>query len=172
MSVNLEMAVIRKIIANIEQIDPSCYVSINLSPETILKGSLQDCLSNAPLERIVVEVTEHAQITDYELISDVMSPLRRRGLRVAVDDAGSGYASFRHILKLKPDLIKMDSTLIHQIDTDTGSRALAAAIVRFAQETGCSVVAEGVETDSELAILRSLNVEKAQGYLLGRPIPL
>lgn len=172
LSVNLEMAVIRKIIANIDLIDPNCYVSINLSPETILKGALQDCLSNAPLGRIVVEVTEHAQITDYELISDVMSPLRRSGLRVAVDDAGSGYASFRHILKLKPDLIKMDSTLIHQIDTDTGSRALAAAIVRFAQETGGSVVAEGVETDSELAILRSLNVEKAQGYLLGRPMPL
>lgn len=124
------------------------------------------------MERIVIEVTEHARITDYAQISGALNPLRRHGLRLAVDDAGSGYASFRHILKLKPDIIKMDSTLIHQIDSDTGSRALGAAIVRFAEETNCTVVAEGVETDAELMVLRSLNVRHAQGYLLGRPMPL
>lgn len=91
---------------------------------------------------------------------------------MAVDDAGAGYASFRHILKLKPDVIKLDSSLIRNVDSDTGCRALAAALIRFAEETGCKVVAEGVETQEELTMLRRLEVSKAQGYLLGRPLPL
>nr|WP_247655455.1 EAL domain-containing protein [Stutzerimonas frequens] len=93
-------------------------------------------------------------------------------MRLAVDDAGAGYASFRHILKLKPDVIKLDASLIRNVDSDTGCRALAAALIRFAEETGCKVVAEGVETQEELAMLRRLEVNKAQGYLLGRPAPL
>lgn len=98
--------------------------------------------------------------------------MRQRGLKLAVDDAGAGFASFRHILKLKPDVIKLDTSLIRQIDTDTGCRALAAALIRFAEETGSKVVAEGVETEAELQALRELKVTKAQGYLLGRPAPL
>jgi EAL domain-containing protein (putative c-di-GMP-specific phosphodiesterase class I) len=89
-----------------------------------------------------------------------------------VDDAGAGFASFRHILQLAPDVIKLDASLIRQIDTRRQSRALAAALVRFAQETGCRIVAEGVETQAELDVLRALEVDKVQGYLLGRPGPL
>jgi EAL domain-containing protein (putative c-di-GMP-specific phosphodiesterase class I) len=113
-----------------------------------------------------------ACVQDYALLAEALEPLRSKGLRLAVDDAGAGYASFRHILKLKPDVIKLDSSLIRNIDSDTGSRALAAALIRFAEETGCKVVAEGVETREELAMLRRLEVNKAQGYLLGRPMPL
>ena len=120
----------------------------------------------------MLEVTEHALVEDYERLADVLGPLRSKGLRLAVDDAGAGYASFRHILKLKPDVIKLDSSLIRNVDSDTGCRALAAALIRFAEETACKVVAEGVETEAELAMLRRLQVNKAQGYLLGRPAPL
>ena len=91
---------------------------------------------------------------------------------MAVDDAGAGFASFRHILKLKPDVIKLDGSLIRNIDSSIESRALAAALVRFAEETGSKVVAECIETEAELAVLRELKVNKAQGYLLGRPAPI
>ncbi|WP_313328822.1 EAL domain-containing protein, partial [Stutzerimonas balearica] len=116
--------------------------------------------------------TEHACICDYERVEDELRPLRERGLRLAVDDAGAGYASFRHILRLRPDVIKLDGSLINNLDGDSNCRALAAALIRFAAETGSKVVAEGVETEEELAVLRTLGVKKAQGYLLGRPAPL
>ena len=89
-----------------------------------------------------------------------------------MDDAGAGFASFRHILKLKPDVIKLDGSLIRNIDSSTGCRALAAALIRFAEETGSKVVAECIETEAELAVLRELKVNKAQGFLLGRPVPI
>jgi EAL domain-containing protein (putative c-di-GMP-specific phosphodiesterase class I) len=93
-------------------------------------------------------------------------------LRIAVDDAGAGYASFRHILNLAPDLIKLDVFLTQNIHTDRARRALAAALIRFSEETGSKIIAEGVETTLQLKVLRELGVTKAQGYLLGRPMPL
>lgn len=94
------------------------------------------------------------------------------GSEAAIDDAGAGYASFRHILRLAPDLIKLDRSLTQNIDNRSDSRALAAALVGFTAATGCKLVAEGVETQEELAALREIGVLKAQGYLLGRPGPL
>jgi len=172
LNVQLELAVIRRILADLHRFPSGTYVSINISPETILRGDIQNHFVGVPHHRIVLEVTEHASVGDYDMISRMLEPLRSLGVRVAVDDAGSGYASFRHILRLKPDIIKLDASLIHQIDKDPGSRALAAAIVRFAEQTDCIVVAEGVETKSELAVLLALDINKAQGYLLGRPQPL
>ena len=89
-----------------------------------------------------------------------------------MDDAGAGYSSFQHILNLKPDLIKLDVGLIRGIDRDPDRRALASALIAFSRQTGSRIVAEGVETRQELSALRQLGVEKAQGYLLGRPMPL
>jgi len=172
LNVQLELAVIRRILADLHRFPSGTYVSINISPETILRGDIQNHFVGVPHHRIVLEVTEHASVGDYDMISRMLEPLRSLGVRVAVDDAGSGYASLRHILRLKPDIIKLDASLIHQIDKDPGSRALAAAIVRFAEQTDCIVVAEGVETKSELAVLLALDINKAQGYLLGRPQPL
>ena len=120
----------------------------------------------------MLEVTEHASVRDYDLITEALEPMRAKGLLLAVDDAGAGYASFRHILKLKPDVIKLDGSLIRNIDTSRDCRALASALIRFGQDTGCKIVAECVETEAELAILRELQVSKAQGYLLGSPMPL
>lgn len=134
-----------------------------------MSGALERALQGAPLARLLLEVTEHSSIGDYGLLSEALAQLRKAGLRLAVDDAGSGYASFRHILKLRPDIIKLDQSLIRGIDHDPGSRALAAALITFARETGSCVIAEGVETEDELAALRVLGVGTAQGYLLGRP---
>ncbi len=168
----LELAVIDKALRSLSRLPEDAYISINASPATVLSGALDAALADHPCERLMLEVTEHSSVDDYARIVQVLAPLRRRGLRLAVDDAGAGFASFRHILELKPHVIKLDVSLIRQIDTDTGHRALAAALVRFAQETRSEVVAEGVESEAELAILRDLHVDKAQGYLLGRPAPI
>ena len=168
----LEIALIEAALQGFDLLPADSYLSLNVSPETILAGAVAEVLSEQPLDRLMLEVTEHALVEDYERLADALRPLRSRGLRLAVDDAGAGYASFRHILKLKPDVIKLDSSLIRTVDSDMGCRALAAALIRFAEETGCKVVAEGVETHEELAMLRRLEVNKAQGYLLGRPMPL
>lgn len=168
----LELAVIKKALQGLAHLPEDAYLSLNVSPQTLLKGTVESVLEGYPFERLMLEVTEHASVTDYSLISTVLVPMRQRGLRLAVDDAGAGFASFRHILKLQPDVIKLDVSLIRRIDTDAGCRALTAAIIRFAEETGSKVVAEGVETDAELQALRKLKVNKAQGYLLGRPAPI
>lgn len=168
----LESAVIRRALADFGHFPEDSYLSFNLSPQSILDGSVLSVFAAYPLDRIVLEVTEHASIDDYSVIARKLEPLREAGLRLAVDDAGAGYASFRHILKLKPDIIKLDASLVAAIDEDKGARALAAAVIRFAEETGSKVVAEGVETEQELEVLRQLNVNKAQGYLLGRPSTL
>lgn len=168
----LELAAIRKALRGLDRLPPNTYLSLNAAPATIVKGSLESTLQGYPADRLIVEITEHVSIGDYAPVAAALDRLRRQGVRLAVDDAGSGFASFRHILKLKPDLIKLDISLIQKIDVDPGSRALAAALIRFAEETGSQIVAEGVETEAELAVLRDLNVDKVQGFLLGRPAPL
>jgi EAL domain-containing protein (putative c-di-GMP-specific phosphodiesterase class I) len=168
----LELATMKLALRGLDHFSADIYVSINVSPSTILLGVLGEALQGHDLSRIVLEVTEHASVSDYEEVAYQLHPFREQGLRLAVDDAGAGYASFKHILKLKPDVIKLDKSLIDQIDTDQGCYALAAALVRFGEEMSSKIVAEGVETESQLKALRELKVNKVQGHLLGRPEPL
>jgi EAL domain-containing protein (putative c-di-GMP-specific phosphodiesterase class I) len=98
--------------------------------------------------------------------------MRARGARIAVDDAGAGYASLRHILELRPTFAKLDISLVRGIDDDELRQAIAAGFGYFALRTGCRLVAEGVETEEEAAALRRLGIELAQGYLFGRPLPI
>lgn len=172
LGVALEVALIEEALKGFQFLPEGVYMSLNVSPATVLSGALTPVLEGQPLERLMLEVTEHESITDYGIIADALESLRKKGLRIAVDDAGAGYASFRHILKLKPDVIKLDGSLIRDIDADTNCRALASALVRFAEQTDSKVVAECIETEEELAVLRALKVTKAQGYLLGRPMAI
>ncbi|WP_288380035.1 EAL domain-containing protein [uncultured Massilia sp.] len=165
----LELLAIELAGARLAMLPPHAYLALNVSPATILCGSLAARLAGVPLARVVLEITEHAPIGEYAALADALAPLRAAGLRLAIDDAGSGYASFRHILQLQPDIIKLDRSLIRDIDSDAGRRALAAALTGFAKATACRVVAEGIETPAELATLRALGVDAGQGWLLGRP---
>lgn len=172
LSEELEIAAVRKALTAFAAMPGGeGYVAVNVSPETAIGAALPAALAGMPLDRIVLEITEHAHVADYDLLVERLKPLRARGLGLAVDDAGAGYASFQHILQLKPDLIKLDMGLTRCIDRDPARQALASALIQFVRETGSRIVAEGVETVEELATLRALGVTRAQGYLLGRPAP-
>jgi EAL domain-containing protein (putative c-di-GMP-specific phosphodiesterase class I) len=168
----LESMVVTEALHNLASLPQDTYLTLNVSPATVLSTTFIPLMEHAPLDRIVLEITEHVSISDYGALQAALAPLRAHGLRLAVDDAGAGYASFRHILQLSPEIIKLDISLTRDIDKDRTQRALAAALIRFAEETGSKVIAEGVETEAELATLQELRTNKAQGYLIGRPMPL
>ena len=172
LGVDLELAAVRMALRHLPQLPPSAYLAVNVSPLTAISGLLDAALSDVPAHRVVVEITEHDVIETYDQLEASLSDLRRRGVRVAVDDAGAGYASFRHVLRLQPDIIKLDMTLTRDIDHDAPRRALASALIAFGRDTGSAIVAEGVETAAELRTLRQLGVDAAQGYFLGRPGPM
>jgi len=168
----LEIAAIRLALSALGSFPEDIYLTVNASPQTILSRELPDALQGLPPERIVLEITEHAHIEDCDRLMQALEPLRARGVRLAVDDAGAGYAGLQHILQIRPDQIKLDIGLTRSIDLDPARRALASALTVFAREVGCRLIAEGVETASELNALRAIGIEKAQGYFLGRPMPL
>lgn len=172
LGVPLEAKAVRLALQGYMHLPAPVYLSMNFSPETIMSESLDSILADAPLDRIVLEITEHDTIVHYTPLAQRLYPFRKKGLRVAVDDAGAGYATFRHVLNLAPDIVKLDISLTRNIDTDKSRRALAAALIRFSEETDSKIVAEGVETVAELETLRELGVIKVQGYLLGRPMSL
>jgi len=146
------------------------YLSINASPATIVSAEFRAAMAEIPAERVVLELTEHTGIDDYHLFGEAIAELRSNGLRLAVDDAGSGFSSFRHILNLRPDIIKLDIALTRGIDTDPARRALGSAMLTFGLDAyNASIVAEGVETQSELATLQGLGCHYGPGYYLGRP---
>ena len=135
-------------------------------------GAATELLEIAGAGRIVLELTEHLQVEGYDRLRDVLFRIRGSGVRLAIDDTGAGFAGLDHILRLAPDVIKLDRTLTGGIDIDPVRRALAGALVRFAGETGAQVLAEGIETADELATVRALGIQYGQGYLLGRPGPV
>lgn len=168
----MELAALRLALQHVDELPPDTYVAVNASPAALVSSSLRDVLDGADPERIVIEVTEHAAIVAYEGLQAVLAGLRGRGFRVAVDDAGAGYATFRYILRLLPDFIKLDMTLTRDIDSDPARQALASALIAFGRATGSAIIAEGIETPSEMEQLRRLGVTRGQGFHLGRPLPL
>jgi PAS domain S-box-containing protein len=149
----------------------NCDLSINATPELLTDLVFQQRLSRSdvPCERLVIEITEHDRISSYEDIAAALAPLRERGIRLAVDDTGAGYASLNHVLQLRPDIIKLDRSLVSQVTDDVARRSLITALVLLALDLGASVTAEGVETSSELETLGGLGADHVQGYLLARP---
>lgn len=156
----------------LSQLPQPLSISVNVSPDVIISSSFSEIMTAVPVSRVIVEITEHEAVTHYSALMKALEPLRAAGLRVAIDDMGAGYSSLRHILHLKPDIIKMDMSLSRGIDTDPTRRALASALVSFSRDIGSELVAEGVETPSEMRTLEGLGVDLAQGYLFGKPSTL
>ncbi len=165
----LEIAAIERALRVGAVLRRTAFVSLNMSPETLADERLVPALADHDLSAAVFEITEHAEVEDYPALLAAMTGWRRRGVRLAVDDAGAGFASLRHVVSLAPDFVKLDLSLVRDIDTDVARQAMASALASFAAKSGITVVAEGIETEEELTTLVSLGVTTGQGYLLGRP---
>jgi EAL domain-containing protein (putative c-di-GMP-specific phosphodiesterase class I) len=172
LGIDLEVRAIRLALEHLGRLPDGTDISINVGPELAMSPRFADLVPDLPASRIILELTEHTPVTDYPSLIAVLHTLRRGGMRVAVDDTGSGYSSLAHILKLAPDFIKLDIELVRGIDLDPVRRALAASLVAFAADTGADIIAEGIETEDEADVLRHLGVKYGQGYHLGAPAAL
>lgn len=165
--VELEVSAVRRATEEISNI--SGYMSINFSPDTILDERCLELLSQLPVERVVLELSEHDPVQNYEVLSGVLRPLRERGLRLAIDDVGAGFSSLRHILLTTPDIIKLDRSIVAGAATDTVLLTLIRSLVDFSHQSGAHVVAEGVETRGDALALLSVGVDYGQGWYFARP---
>ncbi|HEY2718423.1 MAG TPA: EAL domain-containing protein, partial [Solirubrobacteraceae bacterium] len=172
LGVELELAIVEAAVAQIEQLPSDAVLTVNAGPDVLASGRLPAALGEAALGRVVVELTEHLRVEDYPYLASALGELRGAGVRLAIDDAGAGFASLTHILRLAPDFIKLDRQLTRGLDTDPGRRCLANSLARFAEETGAAMIAEGIETGAELAALQKLGIAHGQGFYLARPGPI
>jgi EAL domain-containing protein (putative c-di-GMP-specific phosphodiesterase class I) len=148
----------------------NAWLNLNVSPDLVTSGRLQGLLPRLP-RQLVLEITEHAAITDYAAFRGAVMLLDGR-VRIAVDDAGAGFASLRHVVELGPWLVKLDRSLVAGIDSDAARQAVVAGMVHFAETAGLVLLGEGIETKAELETLRSLGIGLGQGYLIGHPEPV
>lgn len=167
----LEALVIEEALAFRDRLPTNCFLSLNVAPEALLDAHVGQLLRSRPLSRLVLELTEHAQVADYDLLAHVVAEARALGAFVAVDDAGAGYASLQHILALRPDFVKLDRSLIAGLQHDEAKAALVDMFGGFTSRIDAWLLAEGIEEHSELRRLAKLGVPLGQGYLLGRPGP-
>jgi PAS domain S-box-containing protein len=167
----LETATLQAALEAAESLPQSAWLNLNATPELILGGEPLRTLLAGSSRRLVLEVTEHTAITDYPAFRAAMAALGPK-VEFAVDDAGTGFASLRHIVELRPAFVKLDRSLIAGLESDEARQAMIVGLCHFAHVTGCRLIVEGIETDSELTVLRALTIELGQGYLLGRPLPV
>lgn len=168
----LELAAAAAALNELPGLPSETYLSVNVSPKTLLSAAFRKLLKGSEPDRVVIEVTEHAPIDDYKRLNTALDRLRALGVRLAVDDAGAGFASLRHILRLAPDFIKLDRTLINGIENNRSQQALAAGLISFAERIHATIIAEGIERAAEVDMLTSLGVGYGQGFFLARPEPL
>ncbi|MCZ2814821.1 EAL domain-containing protein [Modestobacter sp. VKM Ac-2984] len=145
------------------------YVAMNVSPATLVQPEFAALMETLPLDRVLLELSEHDQVADYAALAAVLGPFRARGMRLAIDDVGAGFSSLRHIVITAPDVIKLDRSIVSGVDTDPVLTRLVASLVEFGHGCGAGVVAEGIETAPEAAVLRGLGVDLGQGWHFGRP---
>ena len=167
LSAELEGAAIR---AALEYDDrpEGTYLSLNCSPSAISSGRVRSILPD-DLSQYVIEITEHELASEDGALEQALLEMRGRGARIAVDDAGAGYAGLKQVMRVSPDIIKLDRSLIERVHADSAKSALIEFFVLFARRVGAAVCTEGIETLEELTTLIDLGVGYGQGYLLGRP---
>ncbi|MGD0863412.1 MAG: EAL domain-containing protein [Candidatus Limnocylindrales bacterium] len=171
LGLELETATLQAALAAAEALPRSAWLNLNASPELIMAGEPLRTILGGRRRRLVLEVTEHAAIVDYPAFRAAMAALGPR-VELAVDDAGALFTSLRNILELRPAFVKLDRSLVTGLESDYARHAMIAGLRHFARATGFRLIAEGIETDPELAILRALDVQLGQGFLLGRPLPV
>jgi EAL domain-containing protein (putative c-di-GMP-specific phosphodiesterase class I) len=149
----------------------SGYVSMNVSPDTLLTPACTELLGTLPLDRVVLELSEHDPVEDYGALHGALAPLREAGMRLAIDDVGAGFSSLRHIVLTSPDVIKLDRSIVAGVAGDRVLSTLVRSLVDFGHGCDAEVVAEGIETAADAAALLGLGVDLGQGWHFGRPGP-
>lgn len=182
LGVDLEVAAITAALERLDDVPAGDYMAVNTGPETLVSGELAAAVERWDLSNVVVELTEHLAIADYPAVKAAVRALQSQHSAnlctkipwFAADDMGAGAASLRHLAELGELLTfcKLDVSLTAGIDTDRSRRALAAALVGMGHELGFRVVAEGVEHEAQLIVLKALGAYAAQGWLFGKPGPL
>lgn len=165
----LELVALERAAAHLDVVDG--YVAMNVSPATLLTPGVSELLGRLPLDRVLLELSEHDQVEDYAALTATLAPFRSAGLRLAIDDVGAGFSSLRHIVVTSPDVIKIDRSIVAGLDVDPVLSKLVGSLVEFGHGCDVRVVAEGIETADEAAALRALGVDYGQGWFYGRPGP-
>lgn len=169
----LEARALRTALEARSALPPNCFLSVNVGPDALLAAPVAAVFAGAgDLRGVVVEITEQAAVTCYDALITAIAPVRAAGALLAVDDAGAGFASLKHITVLRPDFVKVDRDLVAGIDTDETKAAVVEALGMITSRLDAWLIAEGVETTAELDRLLSLRVPLVQGYGLGLPRPV
>jgi diguanylate cyclase (GGDEF)-like protein/PAS domain S-box-containing protein len=145
-------------------------LSINLSPTSLLSAEAEERLAG-DLSHLILEVTEDELVAEGTALEDRLAEMRRRGARLAVDDIGAGYAGLKQVMRLRPDVLKLDRSLVAGVADDPAKGAMVDALVRYARRIGSEVCAEGVESLEDLQTLADLDVTYGQGFVLAHPGP-
>lgn len=169
LGVPLELAALESAVRRVADLPVDTYLAVNLSPATLTSPQFEARAEGLPLHRLVVELTEQTEVSSYEALAERVDWLRGRGGRVAVDDAGAGYAGLQRIVTISPDILKLDAHLTRGVARDPARQAMAAAMSWFARRIGAGLVAEGVEDRAALDVLAGLGVGFVQGFHTGRP---
>jgi diguanylate cyclase (GGDEF)-like protein/PAS domain S-box-containing protein len=146
------------------------YLTVNLSPSALTSAEVQAVLPTS-LAGVVIELTENELLSEAPGLTAAITDVRRRGGRIAIDDAGAGYAGLKHVMRLEPDLIKLDRALVAGVEHDPSRASLVASFVAYGRDSGATVCAEGIETIGDLVRLADLDVTYGQGYVIARPAP-
>ncbi|MGY1785318.1 EAL domain-containing protein [Geodermatophilus sp. SYSU D00698] len=165
----VELLALRGAAAHLDRVGG--YVAMNVSPQTLLTPGFATLLGDLPHDRVLLELSEHDPVEDYDALTTALVPFRAAGMRLAIDDVGAGFSSLRHIVVTDPDVIKMDRSIVSGLDTDPVLSKLVESLVTFGHGCGVTVVAEGIETAQEAVRLRDLGVDLGQGWYYGRPGP-
>ncbi|MFF5076014.1 EAL domain-containing protein [Actinoplanes sp. NPDC000266] len=164
----LEIQALRSAAAHLDGV--SGYVAMNVSPATLMTRECREALGAMPLSRVVLELSEHDPVEDYDALHVVLAPLRAQGMRLAIDDVGSGYSSLRHIVATRPDVIKLDRSIVTGLHADTVLPVVVRSLADLAAAVGAVVVAEGVETAEDATTLAGIGVSLGQGWHFGRAV--
>jgi EAL domain-containing protein (putative c-di-GMP-specific phosphodiesterase class I) len=154
------------------------YVAVNVSSLQLLSSSEVDDLADivrrsgvAP-SQVVFEITETLMVENPDDVALAISRLRKQGIRVASDDFGTGYANLAFLNRFRMDILKIDRSFITTMVADARSQRIVETIIALAKDFGMSIVAEGIESEAEIAALRALDCDFGQGYLFAKPLPI
>lgn len=170
--VDLELAAVELALARMDDLPPGTFLAVNSAAATVADPRFRRLVQRHDADHIVVEITEHAVVNDYPRLRTACRHLRELGIRLAVDDVGAGFSGLRHILRLSPDVLKLDGALVEGVDRSADQQAMILALLTYATRTDTIVIAEGVETQQECETLQRLGIHHGQGYWLGRPADL